>query len=46
MRCMSTYIPNWPANGVNEGVTSAPRQDGRLKADVSVIADVVSQEIA
>ncbi len=36
----SMCIPNWLANGARAR-RSAPRQDNRLKADVSVIADVV-----
>ena len=41
MKCRSTCIPSWSVQRCHEGVTSAPRQDNRLKADVSVIADVV-----
>jgi transposase len=33
--------PQWVCPRCHAGVTSAPRQDNRLKADVSVIADVV-----
>ena len=33
--------PQMACQRCHEGVTSAPRQDNRLKADVSVIADVV-----
>jgi len=33
--------PQMACQQCHEGVTSAPRQDNRLKADVSVIADVV-----
>ena len=33
--------PQMACPGCHEGVTSAPRQDNSLKADVSVIADVV-----
>jgi len=38
--------PQMACQRCHEGIMSAPRQDNRLKADISVVADVAVQKYA